>query len=107
MASSAIGACPCAKVNSAAKLKFTDLNDPDKFFIVQRYIVFAKLFMKICAVAFCVNLITDRQTERLIDRETDRHRQTDRETDTDRQRDRQTERPVSYTHLTLPTKRIV
>ena len=50
----------------------------------------------------------DRQTE--IERPTDRQRQTERQTLTDRSRERPTEatdggRPVSYTHLTLPTRR--
>ena len=54
---------------------------------------------------------TARQRQTETDRQTDRDRQTetdrDRQTETDRQRDRQTERdgPVSYTHLTLPTRR--
>ena len=38
-------------------------------------------------------------------RERDTERQTQRETETDRQRDRH--RPVSYTHLTLPTRSTV
>ena len=45
----------------------------------------------------------ERERERETDRDRDRQRQ--RQTETDRQTDRQ--RPVSYTHLTLPTKTLV